>query len=182
MTSTENRGSSNCSLGTKGQGINLSVLGLFGQTLPGFLRPSFPQALGECQHPQLAEGGGDLSGCAVPSEGRRDQDDSGPCAPRLPALAQPPRRGTVAGEAGLRALLTFFSAGTSSPRHLGAFSSLKNSYGSCCACMVPPGRLWAGRGAAAAGPGSRERVSSQRGTGPRPHRTARPPRGAARPG
>lgn len=145
-----------------------------------WLPTAFPTP-GECQH-QKPAGGGNLSVCAVLSGRRQDRGERRPGArPASPAPARSPRR-DCSREAGARALLTFFSAGTSSPRHLGAFSSLKNSYGNGCACMVPPGRLWAGRGAAAAGLGSRERASSQRETGPRPRRTARPPWGAARPG
>lgn len=51
-------------------------------------------------------------------------------------VSSTPSRGIVRKEAA-KPSLTFFRAGTSRPRHLGAFSSLKNSYCSGAACILP---------------------------------------------
>ena len=150
LTSNENWGSSNSRLWIRGRA---SSQRLILRTNSPWLPAAFPHATrGDCQHREPTSAG-NLSGCAVPSGRRWDREERRPRAPRLPSpsptRARCSRPGCSRG-AGSRARLTFFSAGTSNPRHLGAFSSLKNSYGSCCACMVPPGRLRAGRGAAAA--------------------------------
>lgn len=86
--------------------MNLSVAVLVGQP-------------GACQHREPSVGGTVLSGR------RRDPGERRPRAPRLPSPAR--ALAGVAAGGGVPRALTFFSAGTSSPRHLGAFSSLKNS-------------------------------------------------------
>lgn len=145
------------------------MVGLFGQTLPGFLRPS--PTRGECQPREPASARGSSQWApSFPRGSETEKKDGAARAPPPRPFPSPllrPRRG-CSREAGIRTFLTFFSAGTSNPRHLGAFSSLKNSYGSCCACMVPLGRpgLGGGGGGPAGEPREGELAARNRAAAP----------------
>lgn len=95
--------------------------------------------------------------CSSPLEARRGHRARHPPARLLPGSADAARGrpGTSLGPRGRPgAALTFRRAETSSPRHFGLFSSLKNSYGCGACCMAPAAApLHQGRPADQAGPG-----------------------------
>lgn len=101
-----------------------------------------------------------------------DGSRAGP-PPTQPAAAPAPPSAPAGARA---AALTFRRAETSSPRHFGLFSSLKNSYGCGACCMAPAAApLHRGRSAGRAGPG---RWPDRQGAG----RLASPAAAASRPG